>query len=300
MSEPKAIEPMIELPIHDYTHSFGCSVTGGIVYRGCNMPAMHGVYFFADYCSGRIWSLRYDGTTVSEFTERTSELTPDAGFIGSISSFGTDSQGEIYVVDLGGEIFKILPQNVTQDCNGNNQQDSCDIASGYSRDLNGNGKPDECEEQGTPLCLGDGSGPACPCFNFGQPGEGCLTTSDHGMLLTAIGTTSISADDLVLVADFVPVSNTGLFFAGTSSGSGIQLYDGVHCVAGSSFRFQGRFAATSTVTDTGLAAQDPFGLFFSPGGTYTFHYFSRDNQAGPSPCNGFANLSSAVSVTMTP
>jgi glucose/arabinose dehydrogenase len=294
-------DPALELPIHDYTHAAGaCSVTGGYVYRGCNMPAMHGVYFFADFCNSQIWSFRYDGVSVTEFTNRTAELTPDIGVIGSISSFGTDALGEIYICDLGGEVFKILPESVSQDCNSNLQLDSCDIASGYSRDLNANNKPDECEEQGTPFCFGDGTGVACPCFNFGLTGEGCLTTSGRGMLLTTIGTTSISTDDLMLVADNVPLNNTGIFYAATNSVAGNLLYDGIQCAVGNAFRFQGQVASTSTVTDTNLVAQDTFGLFFTSGTTYYFHYFSRDNQAGPSPCGGFANLSNSVSVVMTP
>ena len=47
-------------------------------------------------------------------------------------------------------------------------------------------------------------------------------------------------------------------------------------------------------------AQDVFGQFWNAGQTYYFQYFSRDNQAGPSPCGGFANLSSAYAVTMSP
>jgi hypothetical protein len=46
--------------------------------------------------------------------------------------------------------------------------------------------------------------------------------------------------------------------------------------------------------------QDPFGSFFAAGNTYSFQYFTRDNQAGWSPCGGFANLSPAYAVTMTP
>jgi glucose/arabinose dehydrogenase len=98
-------------PIHEYSHSLGCSITGGNVYRGCAVPDLRGTYFFADYCSNTIWSLRYDGGLVVDLTNRTAELAPGGGLsIGSITSFGEDADGEVYLADQsGGEIFKIVP-----------------------------------------------------------------------------------------------------------------------------------------------------------------------------------------------
>lgn len=102
-------------PIHVYSHSQGCSITGGRIYRGCRMPENHGTYFFADFCSSTIWSLRYDGVAVSDFQNRTSELAPGGGLgISSITSFGEDADGEIYICDQnGGEVFKIVPAGPT-------------------------------------------------------------------------------------------------------------------------------------------------------------------------------------------
>jgi hypothetical protein len=85
-------------------------VTGGYVYRGSAIPSLNGAYFFADFCSGHIWSLRYDGASITEFIDRTTEINPGAGLtINSITSFGEDAAGELYVCDLGGEVFKIVP-----------------------------------------------------------------------------------------------------------------------------------------------------------------------------------------------
>ncbi|MDM7917282.1 MAG: PQQ-dependent sugar dehydrogenase, partial [Candidatus Eisenbacteria bacterium] len=103
----------ITWPIYEYSHSDGCSITGGVVYRGVAIPSLRGAYFFADYCSNRIWTLRYDGQTVTEVTERTAELAPGGGqSIGSISAFAEDSAGEMYIVDRGsgtdGEVYKIV------------------------------------------------------------------------------------------------------------------------------------------------------------------------------------------------
>lgn len=104
-------DPAFVVPIHDYSHSGapdgGFSITGGYVYRG-PITALQGIYFFADYVSAQIWSFRYDGSTVTEFTNRTQELTPDVGSINGISSFGEDAVGNLYIVDLGGEVFKIV------------------------------------------------------------------------------------------------------------------------------------------------------------------------------------------------
>ena len=76
---------------------YRCSITGGCVYRGSAIGGLGGTYFFGDYCSNQIWSFRYDGSNVTEYQERTNELTPDFGSIGSISGFGHDAAGEIYI-----------------------------------------------------------------------------------------------------------------------------------------------------------------------------------------------------------
>ena len=108
-------------PVWDYIQAGnGCSVTGGYVYRGCDIPTLDGTYFYADYCSARIWSFTWDGHSVTNQTDRTGELAPGGGLsISSISSFGEDARGELYLCDLfGGEIFKIVPETPTVDSTG--------------------------------------------------------------------------------------------------------------------------------------------------------------------------------------
>ncbi len=90
----------LELPIAEYDHSLGCSVTGGYVYRGTQYPALIGHYLFGDYCSGRIWSLTEDPQ--GRWTMR--QLI-DSPF--SISSFGEDEQGELYVIHYGGAVHRV-------------------------------------------------------------------------------------------------------------------------------------------------------------------------------------------------
>ncbi len=125
----------ITMPIKTYYHSdpgSPCSITGGYVYRGCAIPDLSGTYFYADYCYGHVWSFRYDGTNLTNFQDRTSEL----GISNlSVSSFGEDAAGEIYIVDLGGSLYKIVPDGVPSQCNlnccqgirGNVDQDSQDV-----------------------------------------------------------------------------------------------------------------------------------------------------------------------------
>ena len=82
------------------------------MYRGTAIPALQGTYFFADYGLSTIWSLEYNGSAVSNLTDRTDELEPaGSGTINQISSFGEDASGELYITDIGdGDIYKIVPR----------------------------------------------------------------------------------------------------------------------------------------------------------------------------------------------
>lgn len=102
--------PLLD-PIHEYSHGgspFRCSITGGEMYRGCAIPALNGAYFFADFCSNQIWSLRRSGPAPT-IEEHTTSLNPTGISIGTISSFGLDAYGEIYICDLTGSVYKIIP-----------------------------------------------------------------------------------------------------------------------------------------------------------------------------------------------
>ncbi len=91
------------LPVYEYTHDDGCSVTGGYVYRGTAYPDFQGRYFFADYCSGWIRSFfADDGDALDVF-----DHTDDFGTVPSIASFGEDAAGELYVVSMSGTIYRI-------------------------------------------------------------------------------------------------------------------------------------------------------------------------------------------------
>lgn len=106
--------PALNYPhvIEDPEEPAGCSVTGGFVYRGCAMPDLHGTYFYGDYCAGFVRSFVYDGGQVSAHRNWTEDLAPGGGRdIRTISSFGTDARGELYICDFSGnEVFRIVPQ----------------------------------------------------------------------------------------------------------------------------------------------------------------------------------------------
>ena len=89
----------LTLPIHTYGRSLGISVTGGNVYRGSQYTALQGIYFFADYVTGRIWGLRNVGGTWEDHEFTNSPY--------NVASFGEDENGELYVVDLGGGVYKV-------------------------------------------------------------------------------------------------------------------------------------------------------------------------------------------------
>ncbi|MCU0488919.1 MAG: PQQ-dependent sugar dehydrogenase [Anaerolineales bacterium] len=98
----QAVPPGLEAigPIFEYGHNQGCSVTGGIVYRGELLPDWFGIYLFADYCSGNI-----SGLLATPQGEWQSKLLFEN--IGRITSFGEDEPGEIYVVEHTGSIFRL-------------------------------------------------------------------------------------------------------------------------------------------------------------------------------------------------
>ena len=95
----------LTLPVLEYNHNHGCSVTGGYVYRGSAIPAVQGHYFYSDLCQGWVRSFRYAGGVA---TEETSWPTLSTG--GTIVSFGEDAAGEMYILEAGGRVSKIVPE----------------------------------------------------------------------------------------------------------------------------------------------------------------------------------------------
>ena len=225
-----------------------CSLTGGYVYRGNNYPDLQGTYFCADYCSGIIWSMRYAGFgAVSEFTVRTTQLDPPgASTISSIVSFAEDARGELYIIEQGGEIWRI-----------------------------------DGPQTGVANCPGDGSIPTqvpCPCTNNGGAGRGCANSSSAtGALLSCEGVTD--PDTIRLTSSGMPATSYCIFAKTDGfNATGVTYGDGVWCLSGSLIRMRSRTATVGTAffpeptdpfnvstrgatpTGSGLTAQ--YGVFY--------------------------------------
>jgi glucose/arabinose dehydrogenase len=96
------------MPVTEYDHSAGCSITGGYVYRGIDLPELRGTYFYGDYCTGIVRSLRIMDSHASQELDWTSALrTRTGGAMDGLSSFGVDGLGELYLVLLGGEVYRL-------------------------------------------------------------------------------------------------------------------------------------------------------------------------------------------------
>jgi glucose/arabinose dehydrogenase len=197
-------------PIWEYSHVGGnCSITGGYVYRGCQIPALQGAYFFTDFCSSQIWTFNYAGSGVvqpANVINRTAQLAPGGGLsLNSMASFGEDAYGDLYITETSGEVYKIIPgagtsigtdcdtngfadacqlaANEGLDCNRNGQLDSCDITSNPSLDCNTNGRIDSCELATNPAldCNRNGlidscESPAYCCWDYNNDNQ--LTPAD--------------------------------------------------------------------------------------------------------------------------
>ncbi len=93
----------LTLPVLEYSHSDGCSITGGYVYRGSAIPSLQGLYFYSDYCSGWIRSFRLASGAATAQRDWP-ELRPGGG----VTSFGEDARGELYVM-TSAVVYRISP-----------------------------------------------------------------------------------------------------------------------------------------------------------------------------------------------
>jgi glucose/arabinose dehydrogenase len=101
--KPQAIvRTRLVYPVSEYSHALGAAVIGGYVYRGSAIPALKGDYLFADYASARVWFKTSPGAAAHILTGISQKLP-------SVSSFGQNSKGELFISSLDGKIYKIVP-----------------------------------------------------------------------------------------------------------------------------------------------------------------------------------------------
>jgi len=137
---PPAPPPAFVEPVFDYPRSVGHSITGGYVYRG---PAagLEGAYFFADFVTGRLMSLRMVNGVAEDAIERTAQVV--GADLRLISSFGTDNSGNLYVVTLAGAIYRLDPGIAAGDgadtIDGGGGNDSLSGGPGHDSLLGGDG-----------------------------------------------------------------------------------------------------------------------------------------------------------------
>ena len=96
-------------PVVDYSHDQGCSVTGGVTYRGKALPMLDGRYFYADFCTSLLRDFGVDHGAVRDHWDWKAALDRD-GILTQISSFGVDADGEVYIVELTGDIYELVPR----------------------------------------------------------------------------------------------------------------------------------------------------------------------------------------------
>jgi glucose/arabinose dehydrogenase len=109
-----ANSPNFTLPVTEYGRTVGTTVTGGVVYRG-PIEDLQGQYIFGDFGSNTLWSTPISSLTIgsvlpsTSLTVRNTAFAPDVGSINSVVAFGTDNDGNVYIVDIGGEVFVLEP-----------------------------------------------------------------------------------------------------------------------------------------------------------------------------------------------
>jgi glucose/arabinose dehydrogenase len=92
----------LQIPVLEYDHARGCSITGGFVYRGAALPEIAGHYFYSDYCKG--WLASLTGSAAAGYVSRDWSVPS----VGNVLSFGEDAAGELYVLSSNGTVYEIV------------------------------------------------------------------------------------------------------------------------------------------------------------------------------------------------
>jgi glucose/arabinose dehydrogenase len=182
-------------PLHDYPHTNGnCAITGGYVYRG-GAQDLVGEYFFADFCSGGVWSL--DALT-GDGTNWTQALGEAAGKPSQLVSFGEGGDGDLYVLHLNGDIYRIgasgpvCDEGIDSDCDGipdDGASGDVPCATGQFEGCDDNCPfaPNPGQEDTAGLGVGsapDGIGDECQCGDAN--GDGAVSSEDGIIILRTL------------------------------------------------------------------------------------------------------------------
>jgi glucose/arabinose dehydrogenase len=150
--------PRVE-PVYVYNHTnspFRCTVVGGYVYRGCEIPELDGTYFCNEYCSNEVWTFKINGT--GDGITGLQQISSQIGISNGVS-WGEDAYGELYIVTQGNDaVYKVIATSgaTLTDCNENGIQDACEILDGSALDANEDDIPDSCQVPAS--CAGDANG----------------------------------------------------------------------------------------------------------------------------------------------
>ena len=98
---PPCNDPIYVRPVLEYTHSSGCTVIGGYVYRGGSIPDLYGQYLYGDFCAGTIWAAPANPAG-GAWTSQALPIT-----LANLSTFGQDAAGELYVANTDGALFRV-------------------------------------------------------------------------------------------------------------------------------------------------------------------------------------------------
>jgi glucose/arabinose dehydrogenase len=172
----------LTFPIYSYDHSVGRSITGGYVYRG-EAEALQGQYFFADFITHKVFTLRFDGSSWVA-TERTGQIMTDAGAINNPSSFGEDGRGNLYLVDIDGDVFRLTPMGTFGD-----QGDTLSGLAGNDMLFGGSGNDTLAGGAGADMLFG---GPGTDTANYSSS-PAAVTVN----LLTGLGSGSDAQGDIL-------------------------------------------------------------------------------------------------------
>ncbi len=228
-------DPTLVAPVYEYDHSVGCSITGGVVYRGCAIPSLAGKYVFADYCAALTWTFDWDGVQATNVIDRTVEFGVEGR---RFASFGQDALGEVYAVEYQrGELWRLEPAVPQADCDADGISDACALAAGLATDSNGDGVPDDC------------SGTACQLL----PTVYCTSSDslDCASHLQTIGSPSVSsAGPFFIIASGVISQRPGVLYYGEHQAA-VPFHGGTLCVGSPATRTKllfthGQLAPTCT------------------------------------------------------